>query len=399
MFIQLIEPRLFNPLSTENIHLLFCNNTCEPAVPFMHNYYVLLIICSQRNSKNKGNRKHKLSPHSTSHLKSKKSCGQSSIKAFLNKSLPENKGNLNMNTSESCAVERSFSSSSVLSPKLLFFPEKSINVENSLFNKNIEVPTSSSSFEIPDQCISIDISVKNLEELSNIISTGKYDNCKINYPEKFVKIVQNSNSASISSPGVLEKADNVALSNNSNSENISFSSKNPTVVINSFNSTSKLISSSTKSSNELMSRETLVDKLEQRSNLFCIGKYGKYNVNTSQQSTNTAQKFNSDLSRISDLPLPSSEKTVTATISYFDSNPEFLSSCSNKSVIVDSNLNTAGESCGVGVASTCNRYDVATYRSKAPFISDIEKKNLIKNVFFLDGNFSFPETNRRFKSE
>ena len=360
MFTQLIEPRLFNPLSTENIHLLFCNNTCEPPVPFMHNYYVLLIICSQKNAKNKGNRKHKLSPHSTSHLKSKKYCGQSSIKAFLNKSLPENKGNLNTNTSESCAVERSFSSSSVLSPKLLFFPEKSINVENSLFNKNLEVPTSSSSFEIPDQCISKDISVKNLEELSNIISTGKYDNCKINYPEKFVKIVQNSNSASISNPGVLEKADNLALSNNSNSENISFPSKNPTVVINSFNSTSKLISSSTKSSNELMSRETLVDKLEQRSNLFCIGKYGKYNVNTSQQSTNTVQKFNSDLSRISDLPLPASEKTVTATISYFDSNPEFLSSCSNKSVIVDSNLNTAGESCGVGVVSTCNRYDVAT---------------------------------------
>ena len=161
-----------------------------------------------------------------------------------------------MNTSESCAVVRSFSSSSVLSPKLLFSSEKSRNVENSLFNKNLEVPTSSSSLEIPDQCISKDISVKNLEEPSNIISTGKYDNCNINYPEKFVKIVQNSNSASISSPGVLEKADNLALSNNSNSENISFSSKKPTVVINSFNSTSKLISSSTKSSNELMSRET-----------------------------------------------------------------------------------------------------------------------------------------------
>ena len=103
-----------------------------------------------------------------------------------------------MNASESCAVVRSCSSSSVLSPKLLFSSEKSRNVEYSLFNKNLEVPTSSSSLEIPDQCISKDISVKNLEEPSNIIS----------------------------------------------------------VVINSFNSTSKLISSSTKSSNELMSRET-----------------------------------------------------------------------------------------------------------------------------------------------
>ena len=57
MFSQLIEPRLFNPFSTEKIHLLFCNNTCEPPVPFMHNHYVPLIICSQKNAKNKGNRK------------------------------------------------------------------------------------------------------------------------------------------------------------------------------------------------------------------------------------------------------------------------------------------------------------------------------------------------------
>ena len=126
---------------------------------------------------------------------------------------------------------------SVLSPKLLFSSEKSRIVENSLFNKSSEVPTSSSSLEIPDQCISKDISVNNLDEPSNIIPTGKYDNCNINYPEKFVKIVQNSNSASNSSPGVLEKADNLRLSNNSNYENISFSFKKPTVVINSFNST------------------------------------------------------------------------------------------------------------------------------------------------------------------
>ena len=101
---------------------------------------------------------------------------------------------------------------------------------------------------------------------------------------------------------------------------------------------------------------------------------------------------------------------MTATVSCFNS--EFLSSCSDKSVIatsasslnsgksvIDSNLNTAGESCGVSVVSTCNRYDVATYKSKAPFISDIEKKELIKNVFVPDDNFSFPETNRSFKSE
>ena len=40
-----------------------------------------------------------------------------------------------MNTYESCAVVRSFSSHSFLSPKLLFSPEKYRNVENSPFNK------------------------------------------------------------------------------------------------------------------------------------------------------------------------------------------------------------------------------------------------------------------------
>ena len=45
--------------------------------------------------------------------------------------------------------------------------------------------------------------------------------------EKFVKIVQNSSSASLSSPGWLEEGDNLALSNfNSNCENLSSSSKN-----------------------------------------------------------------------------------------------------------------------------------------------------------------------------
>ena len=67
--------------------------------------------------------------------------------------------------------------------------------------------------------------------------------------------------------------------------------------------------------------------------MFCTGKYGKYNVNTCQQSTDTVQKFNSDLSKVSDLCLPPLEKTVTVTVSCFDSNPEFLSSRFDKSVI------------------------------------------------------------------
>ena len=44
-------------------------------------------------------------------------------------------------------------------------------------------------------------------------------------------------------------------------------------------------------------------------------------------------------------------------------------------------------------------YDVAAYRSKAPFISVIEKKDLIKKFFVPDDNFCLPEINRSFKSE
>ena len=133
MFSQLIEPRLFNPFST-----------CEPPVPFVHNRYLPIIICSQKNAKGKANRKHKLSPHSTNHLKSKLLCGQSSLKAFLNNSLPKNKCKLNIDTFERCAIVRCFSSSSILSPKLPFSSGKSRNVESALLNKNLEVPTSCS---------------------------------------------------------------------------------------------------------------------------------------------------------------------------------------------------------------------------------------------------------------
>ena len=192
-----------------------------------------------------------------------------------------------------------------------------------------------------------------------MISTGKYDNCNINFSEKCFKIVQISNSASILNPDLLGKTDNLAPSNlNSNPENNSSSSKKPPVVINNFNSASELISSSTKSSNEFVSRETLVDKIVQPSKVFCTGKYGKYNTNTSQQSTDTVQKFDSDLSKVSDLLLSALKKAVTVTVPCFDSNPEFLPFCYDKSVIVtsasslnsgklitDFNLNIAGESC------------------------------------------------------
>ena len=55
-----------------------------------------------------------------------------------------------------------------------------------------------------------------------------------------------------------------------------------------------------------------------------------------------------------------------------------------------------------GPDSSCiykSKYDVATYRGKAPHLSYGEKKDLIKNVFVPEKNFCFPETTRSFKYE
>ena len=54
------------------------------------------------------------------------------------------------------------------------------------------------------------------------------------------------------------------------------------------------------------------------------------------------------------------------------------------------------------VDSSCvykSRYDVATYREKAPHLSYGEKVDLIKNVFVPEKNFRFPEAIRSFKYE
>ena len=117
-----------------------------------------------------------------------------------------------------------------------------------------------------------------------------------------------------------------------------------------------------------MSRESLVYQLEQPSNAFCTDMYGKYNINTSQESSDTVQNFSSDLSNVAWCTFFCFGKDSDRYNCCFNSNPEFLSLCSDKSVIVtgvfslnsgnsinDSNLNTADESlCGINAVSTCN---------------------------------------------
>ena len=49
--------------------------------------------------------------------------------------------------------------------------------------------------------------------------------------------------------------------------------------------------------------------------------------------------------------------------------------------------------------SNCNRYDIATYKAKAPYLFHAERKDLIKITFVPDKNFVFPETERSFRFE
>ena len=48
MFSQLSWPCLFNAFRNKKVDLLFCNNACEPPVPFMYNCHVYQIIHSQK---------------------------------------------------------------------------------------------------------------------------------------------------------------------------------------------------------------------------------------------------------------------------------------------------------------------------------------------------------------
>ena len=62
-----------------------------------------------------------------------------------------------MNTSESCAVVRSFILFQLKVLSYVFLLKNLEMLKTPLFNKNLEVPTSYSSLENSDQCISKDI--------------------------------------------------------------------------------------------------------------------------------------------------------------------------------------------------------------------------------------------------
>ena len=49
MFNQLIKPREFPSFNSETIHLLFYNNSIVPPTPFRHNHYVPLVFCSEKD--------------------------------------------------------------------------------------------------------------------------------------------------------------------------------------------------------------------------------------------------------------------------------------------------------------------------------------------------------------
>ena len=102
-----------------------------PWFPFMYDHHVPLIICSHKNAKSKANRKNRLPSNSTINIKSRNTCGQSSIKSVLKTSLPGNKGKLKMNTSKiSAVVSRSVPFDELTTSRWLFLHFKDASGES-----------------------------------------------------------------------------------------------------------------------------------------------------------------------------------------------------------------------------------------------------------------------------
>ena len=103
-------------------------------------------------------------------------------------------------------------------------------------------------------------------------------------------------------------------------------------------------------------------------------------------------------SKISDSSKSFKEPTLHHSKLYDNSNRDHASYCNpGLSITKAMDVNTGKLSETFVKLSNCNRYDVATYKAKAPYLSDVERKDLIKNVFVPDENFVFPETERCFR--
>lgn len=105
-------------------------------------------------------------------------------------------------------------------------------------------------------------------------------------------------------------------------------------------------------------------------------------------------------------------KLVSAAVSHCNSNPDFPSSCSHKSVIVlnasilgsvmpitESNVNTVGVSlfCSVGTVSKATGMMLQLIGRNFHLFLAWKGKNW-SQISFLDDNFLFPETNKNSKS-
>ena len=95
-------------------------------------------------------------------------------------------------------VEKSFL---IISLKYLFPAQKNLVLLQQVFESNSELVPSR--LEISNKSI-LEFQLMNYWGPSNILSIGKCDNCNINYSGKSAKIVQNSNSDSRSTRGLLD---------------------------------------------------------------------------------------------------------------------------------------------------------------------------------------------------
>ena len=119
-------------------------------------------------------------------------------------------------------------------------------------------------------------------------------------------------------------------------------------------------------------------------------------------SDTTSKTFSSTVSQINtSCNVNSNDKSYSSSYSKVFSKP-IAKDMKHSSFKIEDPLPLEDGILSDGPDSSCiykSKYDVATYREKAPHLSYSEKVDLIKNVFVPEKNFCFPETTRSFKYE
>ena len=335
MINQLIKLREVCPFNSETIHLLFCNNSITRPTLLRQNHYVPLIFCAE---KNKVNKKRKLV------------------------------------TSQKCKK----GSTKHATYSIHHFWKQYVSfLRNSAVDLNVHKSPSVS------KSSTFGITVDNFSSFDNI-------SLKLNSSEQlFISKSSNSESISISTSFNKSIPQNFTVS----------SSKIKCSLASSTGVQGKTLVSSSTSFSDIASKRISSTVLVTKTS---------YNINFDKKSYSllcsdtTSKSFLSTVSHINtSCNVNSSGESYSLSFSKVFSSP-IAENMKYSSFKIEDLLPWEDGILSDGPDSSCiykSKYDVDTYREKAPHLSYGEKVDLIKNLFVLEKNFCFPETTRSFKYE